>query len=185
MAVLDPLFGTPSGGVVAETADTAFGAGSATYDRSRRFRYRLSRVWDPVGPRICFIMLNPSTATASELDPTVSRTVRWAQQWGYGSVEVVNIFALRSTDPKHLRSAGDPIGVGNDTAIATAAGQADLCVAAWGTHGEFLGRGASVASSLLTSGHQLQVLGLSKHGHPRHPLYLRNDLTPFSWAGYE
>ncbi len=182
--MLDPLFGPVGPQLVAEVAETSDGHGSALYDRSRQFRYRLSRVWDPTAPRLCFVMLNPSTATASQLDPTVSRTVRWARSWGYGAVEVTNIFAFRSTDPGMLRTTDDPVGPLNDESIAAAARNAGLVVAAWGVHGQLLNRGSEVVALLSGLAVRPHVLGLTKAGHPRHPLYLPGGVRPCPWDGY-
>src|ERR1051326_5628436 len=87
------------------------------------FRYRLWRHWTPGMPPLVFVMLNPSTADAEKNDPTVERCERRAKAGGFGGGEVVNLFALRSTDPKALYSAADPIGPENDKVIATAAGR--------------------------------------------------------------
>jgi hypothetical protein len=184
MALFDPLLTLAVRGVRRESADTPDGHGSALYDSSGLYRYRLSRVWDPSGGRLLFVMLNPSTATAGALDPTVARTVQWAKAWGFGSLEVVNIFALRSTDPRVLRSVGDPIGPRNDLAILSAAACADRHIAAWGVHGGLAGRGAEVQHLLAAQGIELEALKVTRDGHPGHPLYLPGASTPVPWRGY-
>ena len=40
-------------------------------------------------------MLNPSTADAQTNDPTIRRCLQFAQAWGYGTLEVVNLFAFK------------------------------------------------------------------------------------------
>lgn len=91
--------------------------------------------------------------------------------WGFDRLDVVNIFALRSTDPKGLYQCSDPIGEVNDVAILNAAKSADMTLAAWGNHGQLGGRGQAVLALLQDAGVELHVLKLSKVGEPVHPLY--------------
>ncbi|MEO1129171.1 MAG: DUF1643 domain-containing protein [Planctomycetota bacterium] len=151
--------------------------GAATFDSTRVYRYSLLRVWNDDAPRCCFVALNPSTADAQSNDPTVRRCIGYAQDWGYGSLEVVNIFSLRSTDPAVLRTHPDPVGPGNDRAIRRAASRAALVVAAWGSHGTIGDRDARVLR-LLRAVCTPMALALTAAGQPRHPLYLRADLRP-------
>ena len=47
-----------------------------------KYRYVLTRQVRP-GPKIAtFIMLNPSTADATQDDPTIRRCIGFARQWG-------------------------------------------------------------------------------------------------------
>jgi hypothetical protein len=143
-----------------------------------RYRYQLMRSWGD-GPWLTFVMLNPSTADALVDDPTIRRCIAFAEAWGYGGLIVVNLFALRATDPRELLTAVDPVGHENDWHIADAVEQTDLVVAAWGAsiprqHGK---RPAAVRELLGDAHH----LGLTAAGHPRHPLYLRADTRPTRW----
>ncbi|MCI5042614.1 MAG: DUF1643 domain-containing protein [Donghicola eburneus] len=154
----------------------------ATYSDCERYRYSLTRTWDPDGKRALFVMLNPSTATEVQNDPTVERCERRARTLGFGSFEVTNIFAWRDTDPKAMRAAADPIGPYNDQAIHDGALQADQIVCAWGTHGAHLNRGPEVERLLRATGRPLFHLGLSKAGHPKHPLYIAYNVQPVLWS---
>ena len=153
----------------------------AIYSECERYRYSLTRAWDPQGARITFVMLNPSTATEAQNDPTVERCERRARALGYGALRVTNIFAWRDTDPAKMRAAHDPIGPENDDAIIAGASYADCIVAAWGTHGAHLDRGPAVERLLRAKGHDLWHLGLTKAGHPKHPLYIGYDRQPEVW----
>lgn len=150
----------------------------ATFDERETYRYRLWRVWDPNAPRLAFVMLNPSTADASSLDPTCRRCVGYARAWGYGGVEIGNLFALRSTDPSALADHSDPVGPRNDDHLRRLCAQADGVVAAWGTNGALDDRGRRVAELLET---QLWALDTTAAGHPIHPLYQPKDIEPESW----
>lgn len=178
----DPTIAAAPVGEVTDTEQGPWGLGTATFDPTRRYRYRLSRIWDPDRGRVNFLMLNPSTADAFTLDPTVRRCVGFARTWGYGALEVTNVFALRSTDPAGLRQVTDPIGPGNDNAILAAAQAADLVVAAWGVHATHLGRDTQVRSLLTAAGVDLHHLRLTKDGHPGHPLYVPGATTPTRWV---
>ena len=156
-------------------------ASVAVYSDCERYRYALTRVWDEAGPRLLFIMLNPSKATERANDPTVERCERRARALGYGAMRVMNIFAWRETDPKRLRMAADPVGAGNDALLLEGLGWADSVLAGWGVHGAHLGRGARVEALLRGAGADLTCLGLSKAGHPRHPLYIAYAKAPVPW----
>jgi len=156
-------------------------ASTAIYSPCERYRYALTRIWDPAGGKVAFVMLNPSTATEVQNDPTVERCERRARTLGYGSFRVTNIFAWRDTDPKAMRRAPEPVGPGNDAAIAEACLWADRVICAWGTHGAFLDRGAAVERLIRTTGVTPWHLGLSKAGHPQHPLYLPYAQAPELW----
>ncbi len=157
-------------------------ASTALYSPCERYRYLLTRVWDDAGPRVLFVMLNPSTATEIRNDPTVERCERRARTLGYGGFRVCNIFAWRATDPRALRRAADPVGPDNDAAIAESAPWADQVICAWGTHGTHMGRGPAVEALLRGTGAALFHLGLTKHGHPRHPLYVAYAEAPRRWG---
>lgn len=155
-------------------------ASEAVYSPCERYRYLLTRVWAP-GPRALFVMLNPSTATEVQNDPTVERCERRARALGFGAFRVTNIFAFRATDPKVMRAVTDPVGPGNDAAIAESAGWADKVICAWGNHGLHLDRGRAVEGVLRASGAPLFHLGLTGQGQPRHPLYVGYDQQPQLW----
>ena len=135
------------------------------------YRYRLSRTWDGRKLPLVWIMLNPSTADAEIDDPTIRRCISFSRREGLGGIEVLNIFALRATNPKELRVAVDPIGPDNDQWIREVLHAHSRCVAAWGEHGKYLGRGFAVLRTLWEAGLDVQCLG----DKPRHPLYIRGD----------
>ncbi len=154
---------------------------TAIYSDCEKYRYSLTRVWDPQGRKALFVMLNPSTATEVQNDPTVERCERRARALGFGAFQVTNIFAWRDTDPRKMRAAADPVGPENDRAILDGADWADQVIAAWGTHGAHLDRGPAVEALLRGTGQSLFHLGLSKAGHPKHPLYIAYTQQPEPW----
>jgi len=168
--------------MITRTFQKADAASTAVYSDCERYRYSLTRIWEPAGPKVLFVMLNPSTATEVQNDPTVERCERRARALGFGAFRVTNIFAFRATDPRVMRATADPIGPGNDATIAQSAPWADRIICAWGTHGAHLDRGAQVAALLRATGRPLFHLGLTKPGHPTHPLYIAYDRQPAPWA---
>src|SRR4051812_49823510 len=77
------------------------------------YRYVLTRQVGGGVRRATFIMLNPSTADASNDDPTIRRCIGFAQRWGCGQLAVLNLFAYRATDPADLKRASEPVGPEN------------------------------------------------------------------------
>lgn len=162
-----------------ERGDASAGA---IFSECDRYRYRLWRVWDPAKPKVCFVMLNPSTATHEVLDPTVTRCKKRAEALGYGGLEVANIFALRSTDPKALYEVPDPVGPENFSAIVDAVKDCAIAICAWGGHGSFLNIGPMIKERLqqFYPG-KAHYLKLNSDGSPAHPLYPPYSLQPVLW----
>jgi len=158
---------------------TAFGA---VFSDDRRYRYTLWRRWSFGGDNLCaFIGLNPSTADEFRNDPTVTRCIRRAQQLGHSGMVMLNLFGYRATDPRDMKRFPEPIGWQNDQAILDVCREAGRVICAWGAHGEYQGRAEHVLGMLKRNRIAVYHLGLTQAGHPRHPLYLRNDLVPERW----
>lgn len=152
----------------------------ATFSPCRTYRYSLWRHWGGLAGGAgyaMFVGLNPSTADETADDPTIRRCVTFAKRWGYAALCMTNLFAYRATQPKKMLSAADPVGPENDAVLINLAADAGVIVAAWGTHGVHLGRGARVQVMLPA----LHVLRLTREGFPGHPLYLPGTLTPVPW----
>lgn len=153
----------------------------ADFDATGTYRYRLWREWNRQARRLGFVMLNPSTADGQVNDPTIRRCIGFAHAWGYGRLDVVNLFAYRTPSPRQLVRATEPIGAANDRVLLTVAEQVDCLVLAWGNRGDWQGRDRTVIQ-LLAHHPNLRCLGLTQHNQPRHPLYLRREtiLLPFA-----
>jgi hypothetical protein len=134
------------------------------------YRYSLSRRWGR-GPRILWIMLNPSRADSAVDDPTIRRCIGFSRAWGYAAMEVVNLYALRTPEPRVLRRHPDPVGPDNDEWIARASRRAAEIVLAWGAFA-WAGERAELVRVLVSRCNRpMSSLGRTAHGHPRHPLY--------------
>lgn len=153
--------------------------GQADFSPCGVYRYTLRRQWLIGEGTVLWVMLNPSTADASQDDPTIRRCIGFSKAWGYQGLTVANIFALRSTDPKKLLAIDDPIGPDNDTWLERLVSKGhDRVVAAWGARGGE--RGLQVAE-LLSRHADVHCLGITKGGQPRHPLYLSKDALCWGW----
>ncbi len=151
----------------------------------RKYRYTLWRSWADDLFRnktkegyVMFIGLNPSTADETIDDPTIRRCIDFTKRWGYLTLCMTNAFAFRATDPKVMKAHQQPIGADNTNQIIEIAEQADIIVAAWGKHGNHLGRQAQVLDALTPWRTKLHHLGLNDDGTPKHPLYLKATTVP-------
>ncbi|WP_323765950.1 DUF1643 domain-containing protein [Marinovum sp.] len=164
--------------LVTRTHDTPDCRSEAVYSDCGHYRYRLTRVWDAAAGRLAFVMLNPSTASEKVNDPTIARCEKRARLLGFGALDVVNLFAYRATAPADLRAAEAPVGPENDAYLARACEAADMVLAAWGVHGAHRARDAEALPLLARAPSKLFTLGLTRHGLPRHPLYVSYAQKP-------
>lgn len=152
-------------------------------DPTGTYRYSLTRVLAGDGPPMVYVMLNPSTADADTDDPTIRRCTGFANRENASSYTVVNLYALRATDPRELRKHRSPIGPDNDEAILAASdlvisGRGAIVVA-WGPKPYARERIAHVKRLLHPL--PLSCLGVAKDGSPRHPLMVRLDQPLIPW----
>lgn len=149
----------------------------ATLSENKEYRYWLERSWqDFGGDFLNFVMLNPSTADDKVDDHTIRKCMGFAERWGYVGFHVVNLFALRSTDPNALYGHPDPIGPENNSFIEASAMSGPLTIVAWGNHGNLRGRDREVLR-ILAGKCEVKALGFNKNGTPKHPLMVSYD-TP-------
>ena len=159
---------------------------NAIFSADRNYRFWLRRRVTPmqvpkINESVClFVLLNPSTADEFSDDPTIRRCIFFAKKFGHDVLDVVNLFAWRSTDPQKLREVDDPVGVGNDSTIYQAIRGADRVVVAWGNSGALHGR-SDLVIDLITESKIPFHFGLTKFGEPRHPLYLANACELIMW----
>jgi hypothetical protein len=147
----------------------------AEFDATGCYRYLLWRSWDEQAGRVGFVMLNPSRADAIVNDPTLRRCLGLARSWGYGSLEVANLFAYCTAQPSELCRVSDPIGEENDRYLVALGQRVDHIIFAWGNGGKLQSRDRAVMA-LLGDRQPIYCLGLTKLGQPKHPLYLRRDV---------
>ena len=156
------------------------GSGTAVFSECGSYRYLLTRNFDTGRGSCLFVMLNPSTADAGTNDPTIRRCANFAKSWGYAELRIVNLFALRSADPRNLEIVEDPIGAENDRVLREELQASGSAIAAWGNMGAIRRRSSAVRkmmSDLKVSG---MCLAHNVGGEPVHPLYVATATRPRS-----
>jgi hypothetical protein len=151
---------------------------SAVLSSCGRYRYELRRVWDASRRAVLFVCLNPSTADAVAEDGTSRICIHYARSWGFGTLLLGNLFALRSRDPGMLKKTGDPVGPDNDKYLGLLQSEASLVVCAWGDAGALRGRDRDVLRSI----EKPHCLATLKSGRPGHPLYKSVSLCAVPYA---
>lgn len=156
---------------------TDFIDSGAVVSEDTLYRYRLWRYWGK-GPAMVWVMLNPSTADHVDDDPTIRRCMSFARREGCDGIEVINLFALRTTKPVHLLDHPDPEGPDNPRHWRMCLGSSPkLVVAGWGANARKVER-VGIFSAALASAqpwHDWKCLGFTNEGAPIHPLYQRSD----------
>jgi hypothetical protein len=163
--------------------------GGATFGGGGVYRWHLYRNIYAEGDRaplhkgrVCFVMLNPSTADALADDPTIRKCKYFARAWGFRRLDVVNLFSYRATDPKELLRVGSPIGAETDRHIRAASYDSDMVVCAWGRLPTKLAHRQPAALRILGGrANGVHCLGLNNDLSPKHPLYLKNETQPKEW----
>lgn len=148
----------------------------ASFSACGKYRYSLTRTFGGADGRAVFIMLNPSTADATQDDPTIRRCIGFAKAWNCGELVVLNLFAIRATDPAVMLADADPEGPDNEEHfrryLAGAQHAETIIVCAWGAHGKHRNQGRKVMGWLQRWDITPECLGVTKDGQPKHPLYL-------------
>lgn len=151
----------------------------ARFSECRRYRYELWRRWGD-GPVLGWIGCNPSDAGEEDNDPSVRKMIGFSKRLGYGGLLLGNMSALVSTDWRGLLTASDPVGPENDEVLRRIASSTDRVVAAWGrVGGRFRTRIDQVLDVL--AGVELWSFGVTKEGHPCHPLMLPYSMPLTRW----
>lgn len=160
----------------------------AHFSECERYRYALSWRWDYEKPLMTVAMLNPSTADHEKLDPTVTRCKKRAERMKLGGVRVINLFALRATNPKDMLADADPVGPDNDRVLVRvleeARGEGQAIYAGWGKHGSYRDRDKAFMQLVARSPiEEVIAFDVNADGSPKHPLYIGNDVVPVTyWA---
>jgi hypothetical protein len=164
----------------------------ACFNADRTHRYALWSRWDS-RPLLYALMLNPSTADESVLDPTLTRVSGYARDWGCGGFEIVNAFSYRSAYPSDLFAlANQPVvwplnrlrSDITDMHILRAVDEASMVLVGWGTNLERKPLSPRVRElQTLIGDKPVMCWKHTASGQPSHPLYLPKNAEPlpFVW----
>lgn len=153
---------------------------SATISDDGVYRYDLVRRWAH-GPLALWVMLNPSVADADRGDHTLTICTKISQREGCAGLALVNLYALRATDPTELADHVDPVGPDNvahlERWLAEPPDVVSHVIVAWGD--SIPGNKPHPQVLLLAdrANQPTYCLGTTRKGRPRHPSRLALD-TP-------
>jgi len=180
-------------------------AAAAVFSPCGAYRWWLQRTWEPQRPPLVFVGLNPSSADGQRDDPTLRRLMAFARRWGFGRLEVLNLFGAVATRAAALKRMADPVGADNDAWIRRCLGHLGpwrseaslpqqssgaepmdpagaLLWLGWGNGGAWGGRDGAVLALVAEFAAQPFALPCTASGQPRHPLYSPAAMTPEPFA---
>lgn len=150
---------------------------SAIFSPCNRYRYELRRQWGHNTKNVlCFCLVNPSKAGAIKGDTTTSKCTGFAKVHGYDGICLINLYAFCATDPMDMKAQVDPIGPDNDGHLRRVAQEFRSIICAWGVNA-YPDRVRDVMRIFTVENCYLSCLGVTKDGHPRHPVRL-SYMTP-------
>ena len=119
------------------------------------------------------MMHNPSIADAVKSDRTMDKCVKFAKAWGYGGIYIGNLSPYIATNPKDLKqlSIEELQPKENNDHVAFMMNACELHILAHGNPS----RAMVVPDRHTNDWHYLE---LTKYGNPKHPLYLKGNITP-------
>lgn len=130
------------------------------------------------GCRRAMVGVDRATADETKDDPTIRRCINYAKAFGYGGLLMLNAYAYRATDPKEMLEQADPIGPENDDAIRDAIMRTLTFVCCWGAN---IDSDRELAVYDIIKRCHVRCLGVTKDGHPAHPLYLKSSTPLRVW----
>ena len=158
---------------------------TALFSPDRRYRYRLTTIWDKEKPVLVGLFCNPSIADEKREDNTDRIFRARAKELGYGGTCLINLFALVGTDPACIKEATDPVGRENDHHILNACREYKDVFCGWGINGAYMQRGTHVIAMIrkhLGDRNTFYYLKVTKDGHPNHPLYIKKTTPLMVWT---
>lgn len=114
---------------------------TAIYSRDNKHRYLLSKQWDESLPKAAILMISAGTADTVRMDTTTMLCISNANDNGFGTIDIVNLFSSIQSDPP----TSDKV---NDAAIVKSCQDADKVIIAFGKGKEHIERKLEVIKML-------------------------------------
>lgn len=163
---------------------------SAVISKCGKYRYRLERHGHSLYGATAIIMVNPSTADATQDDATIRKLMGFGERNKWGKLIIGNLFAYRATDVRDLGKAVDPIGPENDDHLIHILAECDQVICAWGPIAKqpkaWRNRFLNVLTLIDGAGLDPLCIGpTAMCGHPKHPLMLpySSAIMPWNYGG--
>ncbi|MCP1161317.1 DUF1643 domain-containing protein [Bacillus infantis] len=154
----------------------------AIFSDCEKYRYSLSRKVEGKPGKVTYIMFNPNMRDDIQLGITSNYCFNYTMKLGFGEMEIVNLFALRTKSIRDLKNMvkmrRDPIGVENDQYIKRSIEKANMVIVARGSSGGYLKREKTVLDIIKDS--NLYCFGKTKVKKPIYPRRsMETDLKPY------
>lgn len=147
-------------------------------NKTNKMRYALG---SDNGKILYVIGVNPSVASASKLDPTVTNVKKFAELLGYDSFIMLNLYPQRATNPDNIhKRINRAEHLKNLDVIDTLVKRNSTVWAAWGNlveHRKFLSGCLKDIANLLEKKKVTWIRydEFTKSGHPKHPARKKHE----------
>ena len=172
---------------------------SCLISTNKEYRWSLSFKINKSKKEMIFIGLNPSLSDSTYIDNTTRKIIKICNNYNYGNLKIINLFALISKTPDKLLIHKKPIGYLNNKFIYKSLkywSENKNCHLwlGWGNNGIFFNRNYKISKKIMNSysikkDNFVNPLGplfikKTKKQNPIHPLYC-SDNSSLQSASFE
>ena len=144
---------------------------------NKLYRWSLSYKISRSVNEIIFIGLNPSLSDSVFMDNTTKKIIKISKKHNYGTVKLINLFALISRNPKKLFNHKNPVGYLNNDHIYkhlkywSEYKNCDLWLG-WGNKGNFLNRNKKILKKIM----KYYSIKKKNFDNPLGPLFIKKTI---------
>ena len=163
---------------------------SCLISTNKEYRWSLGFKINKSKKEMIFIGLNPSLSDSTYIDNTTRKIIKICNNYNYGNLKIINLFALISKTPDKLFTHKKPVGYLNNKFINKSLkywSENKNCHLwlGWGNKGTFLNRNYNISKKIMNfysikKDNFVNPLGplfikKTKKQNPIHPLYCSNN----------